>query len=90
MTPGLTGNALHRETDKITESVVSIFRKIFSDEDVGGHRVEYVLRNAILTAMTVEGATLFTVLKLLQNATYRKTVTDALKDEDLKDFWRVS
>jgi hypothetical protein len=88
MTPGLTGNALLREKDKVTESVVSMFRKIFSEDDTGGHRIEYVLRNAILTAMTVEGATIFTILKLLQNTNYRKTVTDKLEDGSLKDFWK--
>jgi TraM recognition site of TraD and TraG len=88
LTPGLSGNALLREKDLITESVISVFRKIFSDEDTGGHRIEYVLRNAIHTALTVEGATLFTVLKLLQNAKYRKKIVDQLEDEDLKDFWR--
>ncbi len=88
MTPGLSGNALLREKDLITESVVSVFRKIFSEEDSGGHRIEYVLRNAIHTALTVEGATLFTVLKLLQNATYRRKITAKLKDEDLIDFWK--
>lgn len=86
--PGLSGNALLREKDIITESVVSVFRKLFSDEDSGGHRIEYVLRNAIHTALTVEGATLFTVLKLLQNSAYRRRVTDKLEDEDLKDFWK--
>ncbi len=88
MTPGLSGTALLREKDKVTESVVSMFRKIFSDDDTGGHRIEYVLRNAVLTAMTVEGATIFTILKLLQNAEYRKKVTDKLGEGSLKDFWK--
>lgn len=88
LTPGLTGNDLLREQDRITESVVSVFRKIFSDEDVGGHRIEYVLRNAVLTALTIPDATLFTVLKLLQNTTYRKKISDQLEDETLKDFWK--
>lgn len=88
LTPDLTGNALLREKDLITESVISVFRKIFSEEDTGGHRIEYVLRNAIHTALTVEGATLFTVLKLLQNASFRKKVTGSLEDEDLRDFWK--
>lgn len=88
LTPGLEGNDLLREKDIITESVISVFRKIFSDDDSGGHRIEYVLRNAIHTALTVENATLFTVLKLLQNATYRRDITNKLTDEDLKDFWK--
>lgn len=88
LTPGLEGNDLLREKDIITESVISVFRKIFSDDDSGGHRIEYVLRNAIHTALTVKDATLFTVLKLLQNATYRRDITNKLTDEDLKDFWK--
>lgn len=87
LTPDLTGNELLREEDIITESVVSVFRKIFSDDDSGGHRIEYILRNAIHTALTVEDATLFTVLKLLQNSKYRKQVVKNLDDEDLIDFW---
>jgi hypothetical protein len=88
LTPDLTGNALLRERDLVTESVVSVFRKIFSDDDSGGHRIEYVLRNAVHTALTVEGATLFTVLKLLQNSTYRRKIVDTLTDPGLKDFWK--
>jgi hypothetical protein len=88
LTSGLTGTELRREKNKITESIVSVFRKLFSEDDSGGHRIEYVLRNAVYTALTIEGATLFTVLKLIQNATYRKKITDKLEDEDLKDFWK--
>lgn len=86
--PDLTGDDLLREKDLITESVVSIFRKIFSEDDSGGHRIEYVLRNTIHTALTVEGATLFTVLKLLQSPTYRRDISNKLEDENLRDFWK--
>ncbi|MFV0485551.1 MAG: type IV secretory system conjugative DNA transfer family protein [Candidatus Saccharimonadales bacterium] len=88
LTPDLKGNELLREKDIITESVVSVFRKIFSEDDSGGHRIEYVLRNAIHTALTVENATLFTILKLLQNDKFRKEVIKKLDDEDLIDFWK--
>lgn len=88
LTPNLKGNELLREKDIITESVVSVFRKIFSEDDSGGHRIEYVLRNAIHTALTVEDATLFTILKLLQNDKFRKEVIKKLDDEDLIDFWK--
>jgi hypothetical protein len=85
---GKTGIDLQRDQAKITEAIISIFRKIFSDEDTGGHRIEYVLRNTIETAFTVPDATLFTVLKLIQSATFRKEVIDKLESEDLKDFWK--
>jgi hypothetical protein len=84
---GLSGDELLREKDLITETVVSVFRKIFSDDDSGGHRIEYVLRNAIQTALTIDGANIFTVFRLLTNAKYRKSVVKTLDDLDLKDFW---
>jgi len=85
--PDVTGDELLLAQDFATEAVVSIFRKIFSEDDSGGHRIESILRNAIHTAFTVEGATLFTVQKLLTNAEYRKPIVAKLEDEDLKDFW---
>jgi hypothetical protein len=84
----LSETELLNEKDFVTEAIVSMFRKIFSDDDSGGHRIEYILRNAIHTAMTVEGATLFTILKLLRNSAYRKSITSKIDDEDLRDFWR--
>lgn len=88
LTPGLSGNELLREKDIITESVISVFRKIFSEEDTGGHRIEYVLRNTIQTALTVEDATLFTVFDLLNDTKYRKSVVKTLEDKNLINFWR--
>ena len=85
--PGLTGDDLLREKDLVTESVISVLRKIFSEDDSGGHRIEYVLRNAVQTALTLEGATLFTIFRLLNNANFRKDVVRNLEDQDLKDFW---
>lgn len=88
LTPGLTGNELLREKDIITESVVSVFRKIFSDEDTGGHRIEYVLRNTIQTALTLPDATLFTVFDLLNDPKFRKPVIKTLEDKNLINFWK--
>ena len=84
----LVGDDLLREKDLITETVVSIFRKIFSDDDSGGHRIEYMLRNAVQTALTQEKATLFTVYDLINDPAYRKKVIASLDDENLKRFWR--
>ena len=83
----LTTTELLHEKDLITESVVSIFRKIFSEDDSGGHRIEYILRNTIHTALYTEGPTLFTVYKILTNKTYRNEIIDSIEDDHLKDFW---
>jgi hypothetical protein len=84
----LEGSDLEREKDRITESVISVFRKIFSDDDSGGHRIEYILRNTIQTALTLEDPTIFTVFELLTNDDYRKKVTGELPAGTLKNFWK--
>ncbi len=86
--PDLAGDELLRAKDLVTESVVSVFRKIFSEDDSGGHRIEYVLRNTVQTALTVKDATLFTIYHLLNDPDYRKTVIRNLEDKDLVNFWK--
>ena len=73
--------------DFVCESIVSIFRKIFSSDDSGGHRIEYILRNAVYTSFSVPDATLFTIHKLLTNDIYRSSVVARLSDGSLRDFW---
>lgn len=85
---GLTGDELLREKDIITESTVSVMRKIFSEDDSGGHRIEYILRNAIQTALTLEKCTLFTIFQLLNDSKFRRDVIKKLEDENLKNFWK--
>lgn len=84
---GLTGDELLDARDFIAETVVSIMRKTFSDDGTGGHHIEYVLRNAVLTALTVKDATLFTVYDLLTNSAFRRPIVTKLEQQWLKHFW---
>jgi hypothetical protein len=84
---GLAGDDLLREKDLVTESTISVMRKIFSEDDTGGHRIEYILRNAIQTALTLDNPTLFTIFALLNDTNFRRDVVRCLKDKDLKNFW---
>ena len=78
---GLTGTDLKHEKDLIAEAVSSVLRKIFDDGSAANaYRIERVLSNAIYTAFTVPDATLFTILRLLADNTYRKQVMRNLKD----------
>lgn len=52
------------------------------------HRIEYVLRNAVQTALTLEQPTLFTIFRLLNDGKFAKDAIRNLKDEDLKLFWK--
>lgn len=88
LSPDLEGDELLREKDLITESAISVLRKIFSEDDSGGHRIEYILRNAIQTALTLQNPTLFTIFRLLNDTKYRQGVVRGLVDNDLKIFWK--
>lgn len=89
LTPGLDEDEAQLEKDVVAESVVSLFRKVFSkDEADNAHRIEYILRNTIFTAFTIPNSTIFTVYKLLNNPKYLKSVLKTLDDEDLQDFWK--
>jgi len=84
---GLEGDELLDARDFITEAIISIMRKIFSDDDSGGHRIEYILRNTVQTALTIKDSTLFTVFDLLTDAKYRRKIQKNLTDQKLKNFW---
>jgi hypothetical protein len=84
---GITGDELLDAKDFITEAVISVMRKVFSEDDSGGHRIEYVLRNAVQTALTLKDATLFTVFDLLTDPKYRKKAVSTLENQKLKNFW---
>ncbi len=89
LTPGLSEEDSLREKEFIAESVISLFRKVFSSDMKGSpHRIEYILRNTIHTAFTVENPTLFTIYDLLNNPTYQKKIVSKLQDENLKNFWK--
>lgn len=77
------------EQEFVTESVVSLFRKVFSEGSSGHpHRIEYILRNTIHTAFTTENPTIFTIFNLLNDPAYQKDVVSKLQDENLLNFWK--
>ncbi len=84
--PG-TENYTH-EVEMLTEGVISLFRKVFMVEDVSSHRLEYILRNSIRTALEIPGSNIFTIFKLLTDSGFRLDVTNQLKDINLINFWR--
>jgi energy-coupling factor transporter ATP-binding protein EcfA2 len=86
---GLTGDDLELEKELVAESVISVFRRVFSkEENTNAHRIEYVLRNTIYTAFYVPDRTIFTIYKLLNNPDFQKKIIATLDDENLKDFWK--
>lgn len=87
LSKGLSEEDALREKEFITESIISLFHKLFPDK-YSGPRMEYILRNTIHTAFATKNPTLFTIYKLLINTPFRTPVVNSLTDENLKDFWK--
>lgn len=71
--------------DLISSGIVSIFFKIYGDS--WGPRLEYILRNIIMTLLEVPDATLADVLTLISDDNYRKKIVAGLQDPVIKSFW---
>jgi hypothetical protein len=76
-------NVAHREL--IASGIVSIFQKLYAYS--WGPRLEYILRNALLTLLQTETARLSDILDLLTNKKFRERVIEKLDDDVLKSFW---
>ncbi len=76
-------NVEHREL--IASGIISVFQKLYGYS--WGPRLEYILRNALLTLLKSEGARLSDVLELLVNAKFRDKYVADLDDPILKTFW---
>lgn len=73
--------------DLVASGIVSIFHKIYGES--WGPRLEYILRNVILTLLDVEQGTLLDALRILSDDAYRAKVVSKLTDPVLKNFWEA-
>lgn len=71
--------------DLIASGIVSIFYKLYAES--WGPRLEYILRNVILTLLEIPNATLVDVLPLLSDKKYRDKHLPKVTDQVIKDFW---
>lgn len=76
-------NVVHREL--IASGIISIFQKLY--EYSWGPRLEYILRNALLTLLKSDSAKLSDILELLTNRSFRDKYIEKLDDPILRGFW---
>lgn len=77
------GTMVHREL--IASGIVAIFQKLY--ENSWGPRLEYILRNTLLTLLS-QNAKLEDILRMLTDAGYRRRVVENMDDLVLKNFWQ--
>jgi hypothetical protein len=76
-------NPIYREL--VASGIVSIFYKLYAYS--WGPRLEYILRNTILTLLHVPDSTLLQVPEILTNDAYRARAIEKLDDQVIKNFW---
>ena len=76
-------NVVHREL--IASGIISVFQKLYSYS--WGPRLEYILRNCLLTLLKSKEAKLSDILELLTNKKFRDNIVEKLDDPILKNFW---
>lgn len=73
------------EAELVVSGLMSIFTKIWVN--VWSARMEYILRNSLLTLSQVENTTLGEVITLLTDRAFRKKIVDSIDDPALKRYW---
>jgi hypothetical protein len=81
----LPEGATKAQGELVASGIVSIFYKLYHYS--WGPRMEYILRNALMTLTNVPNATLIEVPRILSEKSYRQKVLEKLDDPVLQTFW---
>ncbi|PIP53182.1 hypothetical protein COX08_02420 [Candidatus Beckwithbacteria bacterium CG23_combo_of_CG06-09_8_20_14_all_34_8] len=73
------------QAELVASGIVAIFHKLFAYS--WGPRLEYILRNTILSLTHYPNSTLLEVPRILTNQSFRNKVVERIPDEMLKRFW---
>jgi len=73
------------QAELVASGIVSIFYKLYAHS--WGPRMEYILRNTLLTLAQTPNTTLVDVPRILTNRDFRNKVVEKLQDQVLNDFW---
>ncbi len=65
--------------------LIQVFKHLWADS--WGPRLEYILRNSLLSLLDYPNATLADILKLLSDRDFRKKVIPFIQNKQIKEFW---
>ncbi len=81
----LEGAKTDSSKNLVASGLIGIFKKMWADS--WGPRLEYILRNTILSLMYDENSTLLGINKMLIDKEYRKSILEKVEDPIIKAFW---
>ncbi len=73
------------QKELVVSGIVGIFHKLYANS--WGPRLEYILRNALLSVIDLPNANLIMVTDILTDDKFRAKAVDLLKDPVLKNYW---
>lgn len=74
------------QRELIASGIVAIFKKLYADS--WGPRLEYILRNTIMTLVYQPEPTLLDVMEILVNKKFRDNALQYVKDPVILSFWK--
>src|SRR5207249_4350265 len=69
----------------VASGLISVFKKMWAES--WGPRMEYILRNALLTLLDVPDSTLLDVPKLLDDAAFCRHALTHVRNAQVRRFW---
>lgn len=69
----------------VASGMMGVLQKIWAD--AWSARMAYIMNNTLLALLEYPGTTLLGIMRMLNDAAYRKEVVDNLKDPVVKGFW---
>lgn len=79
------GDVAENQRHIVADGLVGVFKKIWADS--WGPRLEYILRNTILTLLENENSTLLDIMRILVDKNFRANIVYNMQDPVLKQFW---
>lgn len=65
--------------------LIQVFKHLWADS--WGPRLEYILRNALLSLLDVPGSNLSDILRLLTDSSFRAKVVPQITSKQVREFW---
>jgi GTPase SAR1 family protein len=66
--------------------LIQVFKHLWADS--WGPRLEYILRNSLLTLLDTPGSNVADILRLLTDSSYRAKVIPYITNKQVKEFWK--
>lgn len=79
----------HEDLDLRLDETLSIFHRLIAEDGTGAPRMETILRFSLFTLMSLRGATLLDIPRLLDRTddTFRRFAIEHLDNEEVRHFW---